>query len=516
MQVADLHALKATIDASMPDDCEALEAAAARVRAGSLSAEAGQLPPAHEVPARRVRAAVWQPGCLAAARPIAAGNVGMRLLAKMGWKEGSGAPRPLYFLQCLLPSRWMARPQASDELTASCTGLTGIRDVCSCRHHSAAALTGLGRERQGMTSPMAALGNLRKSGLGLEVPCDDGAPAAKKSRKQPTRKQPQQQAARHGSAMTQLVTVPQQAPRVLHPGPASLAALPLPFFPLSSLQHHQVQHHAGTMSTSSSFSDNNTQQLCQLALQENAALKQQMQALKAQLRQQRQAVNVSKNKRQKVGVHPEPPRPVSTAAQTLQMLVVQHELQQQQQAAQAERQGDDAAPPALVAADDAVAVVQPQSYTAAQPRESKKARRARKLADRAARKALRKAENEVCDGPAGRVSLSGSSCQVVTPCTSVIRHRHVLSEQWRIGQQRTCPVMRLQAKAAAAAAAAAASRQARIDLHEQRAEQECQQRRQRMVDQELQRLRQAIADKEQAQSSAAAVAQHGTAPPVMA
>ncbi len=65
------------------------------MRAEASPAEACELPAAHEAPARRVRAAVWQPGCLAAAQPIDAGNVGMRLLAKMGWKEGSGAPRPL-------------------------------------------------------------------------------------------------------------------------------------------------------------------------------------------------------------------------------------------------------------------------------------------------------------------------------------------------------------------------------------------------------------------------------------
>ena len=94
MQVADLHALKATIDASMLDDREALKAAVGTPAEAPLAEEC-QLPAADEAPARRVRAAVRQPGCLAAARPIAAGNIGMRLLAKMGWQEGSGAPVPL-------------------------------------------------------------------------------------------------------------------------------------------------------------------------------------------------------------------------------------------------------------------------------------------------------------------------------------------------------------------------------------------------------------------------------------
>ena len=256
-------------------------------------------------------------------------------------------------------------------------------------------MAGLGREKQGITSPLAALGNLRKSGLGLEIPYDGGAPAAKKSRKQQKRKQPQRQAAWSESGTAQPVAMAQQAPHMLQPGPASLAVLPLPCLPLSCLPH-AVQHHAGGASTTSGLHGDDAQQLCQLALQENAALRQQMQALQALLHQQQQARNVSKKKRQKVAVPPpEPQQPVSNAVLTQQMLVLRSQLQQQQQAARVRLRQNVAKPPALDAVLDTIAILEPQSSTVPQPRESKKARRAQKLADRAERKAMRKAEQEV-------------------------------------------------------------------------------------------------------------------------
>ena len=72
------------------------------------------------------------PGVLAAARPIAAGNVGMRLLAKMGWQEGSGAPRPLFSpVQPVARRLCMYRTQASCaghlEVTAPCRGYSTLQ-----------------------------------------------------------------------------------------------------------------------------------------------------------------------------------------------------------------------------------------------------------------------------------------------------------------------------------------------------------------------------------------------------
>ena len=270
------------------------------------------------------------------------------------------------------------------------------------------ALAGLGRDKQGIISPLAALGNLRKSGLGLEVPCDDVMPAAVKSRKQP-----QQQVAWSEITTAQPVSVPQQSPRVLRSGPASLAALPLPFIPLSCLPH-PLQHPAGPVSTSSGLHADDAQQLCQLALQENAALKHQVQAMQAQLQRHQQVGNAPKNQRRKVAVaHPGSSRPVSSAVLAQQLLALRNQLQQQQRAAQAERQRDSVAPPALMAVADAAAVLQPQCNTVAQPRESKKARRARKLADRAERKAVRKAEREVRRPSACRAVVSTNSMIVL-------------------------------------------------------------------------------------------------------
>ena len=77
------------------------------------------------------------------------------------------------------------------------------------------------------------------------------------------------------------------------------------------------------------------------------------------------------------------------------MLVLRSQLQQQQQAARVRLRQNVAKPPALDAVLDTIAILEPQSSTVPQPRESKKARRAQKLADRAERKAMRKAEQEV-------------------------------------------------------------------------------------------------------------------------
>ena len=103
MQVADLQMLEATIDASMPSH-RATEESGSGVHAEQSMAEASEAAASmQEARAQLLGAAVRQPGCLAAAQPIAAGNVGMRLLEKMGWQEGSGAC--LYCAAMLLPTQ---------------------------------------------------------------------------------------------------------------------------------------------------------------------------------------------------------------------------------------------------------------------------------------------------------------------------------------------------------------------------------------------------------------------------
>ena len=131
MQVADLHALEATIAASMPGDREAREETAAGVRGGASPVEARQPSSAHEAPARRVRAAVRQPGCLAEAQPIDAGNVGMRLLAKMGWEQGSGWPRPPSRPVTSVANSVDVHTQASDESSAPHRRLVNAMMLCS-------------------------------------------------------------------------------------------------------------------------------------------------------------------------------------------------------------------------------------------------------------------------------------------------------------------------------------------------------------------------------------------------
>ena len=89
LQVADLQTLEATIEASMPGERESRDFHDELYGQRSCAEVSEDMVP-DKAPAQQVKAAVCQPGCLAKAQPIAAGNVGMRLLEKMGWQEGSG------------------------------------------------------------------------------------------------------------------------------------------------------------------------------------------------------------------------------------------------------------------------------------------------------------------------------------------------------------------------------------------------------------------------------------------
>ena len=80
------------MDASMPYSSEPLEPAAGPSEEQRAAQQAASSTLRRTPGEARVRGTVFQPACLAAARPITAGNVGMRLLEMMGWQEGSGAP----------------------------------------------------------------------------------------------------------------------------------------------------------------------------------------------------------------------------------------------------------------------------------------------------------------------------------------------------------------------------------------------------------------------------------------
>jgi hypothetical protein len=77
---------------SMPCSSEPLESAPGPPDEQRAEQPAGSSSPPQTAGKSLVKGTVFQPACLAAARPIAAGNVGMRLLERMGWQEGSGAP----------------------------------------------------------------------------------------------------------------------------------------------------------------------------------------------------------------------------------------------------------------------------------------------------------------------------------------------------------------------------------------------------------------------------------------
>lgn len=267
-------------------------------------------------------------------------------------------------------------------------------------------LAGLGRDKQGIISPLAALGNLRKSGLGLEVPCDGGVPTPnKKKRKRqsqqtpPKRKQQQQQPAAWNMSVTvQPAAVPRHAARVLRPGPMSLAALPLPYLPCVP---HPMPHCAGAAGLGAL---GEAQQLCHLALQENAVLKRQMLTLHAELQHQQQAAGSSSgDQRQKRAEPPEQLRPAAHAVLKQQVLTLQDQLQQQQRAAtkarvkQRKKQAVPSAPvPVIVARTRLAAPAGTLTGKAL-----KKAQRAQKLADRAERRALKNVQQQARHLPCG-------------------------------------------------------------------------------------------------------------------